>query len=254
VSSTPAIHSITARIGSISSRFEPRQPEGRLIVEGDEFDPFGDAYQQAVAAAASRPATATQITATPTAFATRLTESVGPIRGGWYPGGPQAGTPLTPSLVDAAIIGRAGAPGARPIGGYGPMPVPVALASHGNGRVPVEQLSPIAQQGHRLFAPAAASWDSLVRTAAADGFDLRITDSYRSFDEQVDLAERKGLYANGGLAARPGTSNHGWGLAVDADVTDPALLDWLRVNGPRFGWVESVPREPWHWEFRPSQV
>jgi hypothetical protein len=56
------------------------------------------------------------------------------------------------------------------------------------------------------------------------------------------------------LAAEPGTSNHGWGLAVDADVRDPALLAWIREHGPEFGWVEAVPREPWHWEFRPHQV
>ena len=73
-------------------------------------------------------------------------------------------------------------------------------------------------------------------------------------DEPFDLARRKGLYAEGGLAARPGTSNHGWGMAVDANVNDPRTLQWLKTNGPRFGWVEAVPREPWHWEFRPDQV
>ena len=30
--------------------------------------------------------------------------------------------------------------------------------------------------------------------------------------------------------------------------------DWVRENAPRFGWVEAVPREPWHWEYRPHQV
>jgi len=83
---------------------------------------------------------------------------------------------------------------------------------------------------------------------------IRITDSYRSYDQQVDLVKRKGLYSEGGLGARPGTSNHGWGLAVDADVNDARTLDWIRTNGPRFGYVEAVPREPWHWEFRPQQV
>jgi LAS superfamily LD-carboxypeptidase LdcB len=134
------------------------------------------------------------------------------------------------------------------------MPIPAELAAYGNGRIPSERLTPIGQGGHRLFAPAAASWQNLVSAASADGIALRITDSYRSYTEQVDLAERKGLYQNGGLAAVPGTSNHGWGLAVDADVRDPATMEWLRVNGPRFGWVETTPREPWHWEFRPNQV
>ena len=134
------------------------------------------------------------------------------------------------------------------------MSVPPELAPLGNGRIPRDRLQPIAQSGHYLYAPAAAAWDGLVAAAAADGIEMRITDSYRSFEQQVDLAERKGLYKNGGLAATPGKSNHGWGLAVDADITDPATLAWIRQNGPRFGFVEAVPREPWHWEYRPEQV
>ena len=98
------------------------------------------------------------------------------------------------------------------------------------------------------------TWKEAVAAAAADGIELKITDSYRSYAEQVDLAQRKGLYENGGLAAVPGTSNHGWGLAVDVDITDAATLDWIRSNGYRFGFVEAVKREPWHWEYRPQQA
>jgi LAS superfamily LD-carboxypeptidase LdcB len=97
-------------------------------------------------------------------------------------------------------------------------------------------------------------WKAAVVAARADGIDLRVTDSYRTYDQQVDLAQRKGLYADGGLAAVPGTSNHGWGLAVDADITNPATMSWLRSNGYKYGFVEAVSREPWHWEFRPSQA
>ena len=39
------------------------------------------------------------------------------------------------------------------------------------------------------------------------------------------------------------------GLAVDADVSDPATMGWLRANGYKYGFVEAVPREPWHWEY-----
>jgi LAS superfamily LD-carboxypeptidase LdcB len=70
----------------------------------------------------------------------------------------------------------------------------------------------------------------------------------------VDLVDRKGLYSNGGYGAVPGTSNHGWGLAVDIDVTSPSTMAWVRANAYRFGFVEAVPREPWHWEFRPQQA
>ena len=68
---------------------------------------------------------------------------------------------------------------------------------------------------------------------------------------QVDLARRKGLYSNGGLAAAPGTSNHGWGLAVDLDV-DTRSHTWLADNGWRYGFVEDTPRERWHWAYRPT--
>jgi LAS superfamily LD-carboxypeptidase LdcB len=84
--------------------------------------------------------------------------------------------------------------------------------------------------------------------AGAAGVNLGVTDSYRSYDQQVDLARRKGLYSQGGLGATPGASAHGWGLAVDVDVNDQGQA-WLRANAGRYGFVEAVPREPWHWEF-----
>jgi LAS superfamily LD-carboxypeptidase LdcB len=70
----------------------------------------------------------------------------------------------------------------------------------------------------------------------------------------VGLAAAKGLYADGGLAAVPGTSNHGWGLAVDVDTDQAGAQQWMQANGHRFGFVEAVRREPWHWEFRPAQA
>jgi LAS superfamily LD-carboxypeptidase LdcB len=87
--------------------------------------------------------------------------------------------------------------------------------------------------------------------AAADGISMGVTDSYRSYDQQVELASRKGLYKDGGWAAVPGTSPHGWGLALDVDV-DATGLSWMRANAARFGFAETTPREPWHWEYRPS--
>lgn len=231
--SESAISSIGAVIGrmkAIERRFAP-EPSSvtRIVSSSIPFDPFGEAYERALAARpidSSSPAT--------TASAARLVER------------PAVLNTSTPEITTSGAT--------TGIGGYGSMPIPPVLAPYGNGHIPDAMLAPIEQPGHRLYAPAAASWDQLVDAAAADGFDLRITDSYRSYDQQVDLAGRKGLYSEGGLAAVPGTSNHGWGLAVDADVSDPALLAWIREHGRDFGWVEAVPREPWHWEFRPHQV
>jgi LAS superfamily LD-carboxypeptidase LdcB len=125
---------------------------------------------------------------------------------------------------------------------------PAALQAFGNGRIPLEMLTPIGIGGHRLYAPAAQAFMSMRAAAAAEGIDVGITDSYRTYEQQVDLAARKGLYSEGGYAAVPGTSKHGWGMAIDIDV-DAAGQAWMRANAGRFGFVENVPREPWHWEF-----
>lgn len=117
-----------------------------------------------------------------------------------------------------------------------------------NGRIPVAALKEVGSTGHRLAAPAATALESLLRKARQEGVTIGITDSYRDYDEQVDLARRKGLYSQGGLAAKPGTSDHGWGLAVDLDL-DAKAQAWMRANGPSFGFTENTPREPWHWKF-----
>jgi LAS superfamily LD-carboxypeptidase LdcB len=84
--------------------------------------------------------------------------------------------------------------------------------------------------------------------ARAAGVEIGVTDSYRSYDQQVDVARRKGLYSQGGLAAKPGTSDHGWGMSLDLDL-DSRAQAWMRANAGRHGFVEDVPREPWHWTF-----
>src|SRR5690606_37380342 len=130
--------------------------------------------------------------------------------------------------------------------------VPVELLAYGNGHVPADALSPVGDTGHRLWAPAARSLEALRDAAARDGVTIGITDSYRPYATQVDLVERKGLYSQGGLAARPGTSNHGWGIAVDLGL-DSAAQSWMRANAGDYGFVEDVPREPWHWTYRPTR-
>jgi D-alanyl-D-alanine carboxypeptidase len=149
---------------------------------------------------------------------------------------PAAGTKATTS---AAASGRVGHKHLSP---------PPELARYGNGRIPAGALAEIGRGGHRLWAPAAASFRQLASAAARDGVRIGVTDSYRSYDQQVDLARRKGLYSLGGLAATPGKSNHGWGLSLDLDL-DQRAQAWMRANGARFGFVEDVPREPWHWTF-----
>jgi len=128
-----------------------------------------------------------------------------------------------------------------------------------NGAVPTSDMCVLWDGVNMLRGDAAVTLAELnLNYRAAIGIDLCIIDSYRTLAEQRRLA-----YTKGGLAATPGTSNHGWGLAVDlcSSVTNStASMDWLRANGATFGWTNpawaqrsgSGPYEPWHWEYLPG--
>jgi predicted chitinase len=113
-------------------------------------------------------------------------------------------------------------------------------------------IQPLGQSGgsHKLNAQAATAYEEMKKAAEADDVTWGITDSYRDYEAQVDVAARKGLYKNGGLAAVPGTSNHGWGSALDLKLDDKAQ-DWLKNNAGKFGF-STIAREPWHWEHKAS--
>lgn len=82
--------------------------------------------------------------------------------------------------------------------------------------------------------------------AHAAGVPLTLTSGFRTNAEQqylYDCYETKSC--NGGnLAAPPGYSNHQNGYAVDVSTSS-----WLAANGTKFGFVRTVPSEPWHWEY-----
>jgi LAS superfamily LD-carboxypeptidase LdcB len=131
--------------------------------------------------------------------------------------------------------------------------IPTDLAAYGNGRIPADALEKVGNTRHKLWAPAAQSLNQMIADAEKAGVKIGITDSYRPYDEQVDLARRKGLYSQGGLAAKPGTSEHGWGMATDLDLNSKAL-SWMKQNGEKYGFVNNVARENWHWAYKPKSV
>lgn len=164
--------------------------------------------------------------------------------------------PIARALTQGASGAAASSPGGASSGvsgsrRAGALVIPAELRRFGNGRIPSSRLQSVGLGGHKLYAPAATNFVKMRAAARAAGINLTITDSYRSYPQQVDLARRKGLYSQGGLAATPGKSNHGWGLAIDANVNSAKTLRWMRTNAHRFGFYETVKREPWHWEFRP---
>jgi hypothetical protein len=130
-----------------------------------------------------------------------------------------------------------------------------------NGAIPATDLCALWDGVQMLRGDAAVALAELnANFRAAVGRDLCITDSYRTLSEQRRLAATKG-----GLAATPGTSNHGWGLAIDlctAETNSSSVMTWLRANGPTFGWTNpdwalrsgSGPYEPWHWEYLPGTI
>ena len=89
---------------------------------------------------------------------------------------------------------------------------PAAWGGHQNGRIPSNALCPVpTAPALQLECGAATAFDQLNTAFKAQfGQDIGITDGYRSYDEQVHCRLEKGS-----LCANPGTSNHGWGKAVD---------------------------------------
>lgn len=118
---------------------------------------------------------------------------------------------------------------------------------HENGRLPDDALVSIGD-GFRLTPAAAEAFGRLEEAALAAGFTLQVNSAYRSHDEQVAMVEEYGLVSEGGLAAEPGTSEHGWGIAVDLTL-DARELGWFRGNAGRFGFAETIADEPWHWAY-----
>ncbi|WP_246608173.1 M15 family metallopeptidase [Paractinoplanes toevensis] len=131
--------------------------------------------------------------------------------------------------------------------------IPTELTAYGNGKIPSNALQQVGETRHKLWAPAAEKLTQMIADAKKDGVTIGITDSYRPYAEQVDLAKRKGLYSQGGLAAKPGTSEHGWGMATDLDLNSKALA-WVRQNADKYGFYNTASRESWHWGFKPEKV
>ena len=79
--------------------------------------------------------------------------------------------------------------------------------------------------------------------AGAFGAPICITDSYRTYAAQVRLYGQKPA-----LAAVPGTSNHGWGLAVDLcggiEAFGTPQYAWMTANSGRFGFLHPTGPSP----------
>lgn len=129
-----------------------------------------------------------------------------------------------------------------------------------NGQLDTSTLCTLWNGKDKLRADAAVSLAKLnIAYRQRFGENLCLTDSYRTLSSQRSLKASKP-----GLAAAPGTSNHGWALAVDmcggVERYGTARYLWLRDSAPAYGWDNpdwarsggSGPNEPWHWEYLPG--
>lgn len=175
------------------------------------------------------------------------------------------------AAAEAAYTNLGGAAPAAPAepcapagsGGFGLTDFPVAKpgpwGGHGNGQIPGDALCwpefsgvPKTSIGLLRCDAARALEEVNSRFKARTGRDVRFGNGYRSYQQQREMYYGKPGPA---LAAFPGTSNHGWALAVDfgEDAAGYAVLyevtegtgwfhpRWARPGGSR--------PERWHWEF-----
>lgn len=139
----------------------------------------------------------------------------------------------------------------------GAKPCSTNTETYGNGQIPPSALCPLlGAPGESLRPGAAAAFNTMSKAYQRDtGHTLCVTDSYRSYGEQVVTKANRGHFA-----AAPGTSNHGLGKALDLcggvnNFGHPAH-QWMQQNAPLYGWFHpswagaggSLP-EPWHWEY-----
>jgi hypothetical protein len=120
---------------------------------------------------------------------------------------------------------------------------------------------------YRLHPAAAKAYLQLKNAAASDNVRWTLSSAYRSKEHQATLG-------SGSTVAKPGSSPHGFGGAIDIQELyrevggsgNPAvnksgkernnLYKWMSVNGPKFGWYNPYrladgtgTDEMWHWEY-----
>lgn len=118
---------------------------------------------------------------------------------------------------------------------------------------------------------------ALMEDAKAEGVDIRVRSPYRSYETQERLYNnevnnwiRKGMGQleaedkAATIVARPGTSEHHCGFAIDFNETNTSFeksnaYKWMLNNAADYGFILRYPEdkqditgviyEPWHWRF-----
>lgn len=121
------------------------------------------------------------------------------------------------------------------------------------------------QKNKYLAATAGQAFMRMEQAARAAGVSLPISTAWRSRSYQQRLydawtAFKSGLGPKAPMAAKPGTSYHEVGLAIDISGIDPAKSNfnsvrraWLDANAAAYSFYNTgaffTNREPWHWVY-----
>jgi LAS superfamily LD-carboxypeptidase LdcB len=125
-----------------------------------------------------------------------------------------------------------------------------------------------------LRSEAAAAVTTMIQDAKEQGYDIKVSSGFRSYDTQEGILSRDIASGNPNatkLVAKPGYSEHQLGMAVD--LTSSAIADasaavkfgstkeftWLQSNAYKYGFIQSYPagkeeitgymNEAWHYRY-----
>ena len=133
-----------------------------------------------------------------------------------------------------------------------PIIMPSDLAGQKNGELNPALLRDIKAPAGKMHHLAATAWNCLQLAAFFEGIELKHVGAYRPLDRQVAMFNErysatktprkpevtrkyqgKTWYLKPGMApaGTPGTSNHGWGLAIDVASASGKRLEWLLGDG-----------------------
>ncbi|CAF1087310.1 unnamed protein product [Rotaria sordida] len=114
-----------------------------------------------------------------------------------------------------------------------------------------------------MTTSTACAFDKMATAAKQAGVTITVASGFRTVARQEyfwNCYQTKACN-NGNLAARPGTSNHGRGIALDLNTNcgsqsgakpncgGSKVYQWLKNNGHKYGFKRTVQSEPWHWEY-----
>lgn len=120
------------------------------------------------------------------------------------------------------------------------------------------------EKDNTMTTATACAYDKLRSAAWAEEVWVKITSGFRTVGRQRYFWQCYQCQCcnSGNLAAVPGTSPHGVGVALDLNTNcgrqygnrpncgGSRVYQWLYNNAHKYGFKRTVQSEPWHWEYK----